>query len=107
MRASGGCSIREPLPPRLDLDGRGHAGDQPNAIGNRIDPNADRHALSEADPSEYGVDIREPLLIGVRIRDVDGPRNAVDLTANDLVWPINLISTGSPSRTEASCVSSK
>ena len=79
-----GCSVRESLRARIDLNRRGHAGNQANAIRDLIDLDADRHALSEADPGEYRVDVREPLLIGVCIRDVNGPRNAADVAANDL-----------------------
>src|SRR5208337_1981336 len=77
-------SFRSPFSGRVDLDGCGHAGDQANAIGDLIDFDADRHALSEADPGEHRVDVREPLLIGVCIRDVDGPRDAAHVAANNL-----------------------
>src|SRR5208337_5188766 len=69
---------------RIDLDSRGHTGNQANAIGNLIDLDADRHALSEADPGEYWVDVCDPLVIGVCIGDVNGPRDAAHFAANDL-----------------------
>src|SRR5208337_814535 len=77
-------SVRGPSTSRINLDGRSQAGNQTNAIGNLIDFDADRHALSEPDPSEDRVDVRHPLVIGVRIGDVDRPGDAADLASDDL-----------------------
>ena len=57
--------VREPLRPRLDLNRRGHAGNEANAVGNLIDLDADRYALGEADPGEDRVDVGKSLLIGI------------------------------------------
>ena len=70
---------------RIDLDGRGHAGNETNAMGDLIDFDADRHALSEPYPREDRVDVRYPLVIGVCIRDVNRPGDAANLAANNLV----------------------
>jgi hypothetical protein len=69
---------------RIDLDCRGHAGNQANSFRDLIDLDADRHALSEANPGKYRVDVRDPLMIGVCIRDVNGPRDPAHVAANDL-----------------------
>jgi hypothetical protein len=61
-----------------------HAGNQPDTVRHIIDRDAHRHALRKANPGEYRVDVRDPLVIGVCIRDVNGPRNPAHVAANDL-----------------------
>jgi hypothetical protein len=70
--------------PIVDLDGGGHAGGQDDAWGHLIDMHANRDALREAHPSEDRVDSRDPLIVGLRVRDVDRAGDAVDVTAHDL-----------------------
>jgi hypothetical protein len=65
------------------LDGGGHAGNQANSFRDLIDLDADRHALSEANPGKYRVDGRDPLVIGVCIGDVNGPRDPAHVAANE------------------------
>jgi hypothetical protein len=43
-----------------------------------------RHALGEANPSEDRIDRGKPLLVGLRIRDVDATRDAGDFASDDL-----------------------
>src|SRR5262245_10521446 len=51
----------------LYLDRSGYAGDETNAIGNLLDPDAHRHALGQPHPGEDRVDGGQPLLVGLRI----------------------------------------
>jgi hypothetical protein len=46
--------------------------------------NANRDALSQANPGEDQVDAGAPLDGGLRIRDVDGAGDAVDVATHDL-----------------------
>jgi hypothetical protein len=83
-RTQAGRSVPGSPRSRIDLDRGGHAGDQANAVRYLIDPDAHGHALSKAHPSENRVDSGKPLLVGLRVRDVDTAREAADLTPNDL-----------------------
>ena len=47
-----------------------------------VDPNRD--ALRKPHPGEDWVDIGKPLPVGLRVRDVDGAGDAVDMAADDL-----------------------
>jgi len=68
----------------IDLHGRRHAGHQANAIRHLIDVDVHRHALGEPHPGEDRVDRGEALQVGLRVRDIDGARDAADMAANDL-----------------------
>jgi len=46
---------------------------------------ANRDALGQAYPGEDGIDGSNPLTIGLRVRDVDGAGDAVNVTAHDLI----------------------
>ena len=69
---------------RIDLHGGGHSRREHHALGHLIDVDAHRDALREAHPGEDRVDGREPLPVGLRVRDIDGAGDAVDMAANDL-----------------------
>ena len=45
---------------------------------------AHRYALREAHPREDRVDGRDPLIVGLRVRDVDCAGDAVDVPTRDL-----------------------
>src|SRR5262249_32634797 len=68
----------------IDLDGGGHAGHKDDARRHLIDMHTDRDSLGEAHPGEDGVDGSDSLMIGRRIRNVDGAGDAVDVTTHDL-----------------------
>ena len=69
---------------RIDLDRRCHSGDQVSAIRCLIYLDMYRHTLGKAHPSEDRVHRGKPLLVSLRVRDVDATRDAADLAANDL-----------------------
>ena len=46
---------------------------------------ADWDALGKAHPGEDGVDRSDPLTVGLRVRYVDGPSEAIDMAAYDLI----------------------
>jgi hypothetical protein len=46
---------------------------------------ANRDALGQAYPGEYGIDGSNPLIVGLRVRNVDGAGDAVDVTAHYLI----------------------
>jgi hypothetical protein len=46
---------------------------------------ANRDALGQAYPGEDGIDGGDPLTVGLRVRDVDGAGDAVDVTAHYLI----------------------
>jgi hypothetical protein len=59
-----------------DRHRRRHAGDQRDALRHTVDRDAHRHPLRQADPSIDGVDIRQSLRAGRRIRHADAARHA-------------------------------
>src|SRR5205823_9791761 len=68
----------------IDLDGGGHAGRKNDARRHLIDMDADRDALGQAYPGEDRVDIGDPLIVGLRVRNVDRAGDAVDMAAHNL-----------------------
>src|SRR5580704_2885332 len=68
----------------IDLHGGCHPGREDNALRHLVDMNAHRNALGKAHPREDRIDCGKPLRIGLRVRDVDGARDAVDMATNDL-----------------------
>ena len=69
---------------RIDLDGGGHTSSKNHARRHLIEMDADRNALGQADPGEDRVDCCKSFLVGLRVRDVDAARDAVDVPPNDL-----------------------
>src|SRR3984893_11123190 len=68
----------------IDLHGGRHPGRKDHALRHLIDVDAHRNALGKAYPGEDRIDRCKPLLIGLRVRDIDGARDAVDVATNDL-----------------------
>jgi hypothetical protein len=54
---------------RIDLYRRRHPGREPDALRHRVDLDADRDPLREAHPREGRVYRRDPLSLGLRVRD--------------------------------------
>ena len=69
---------------RLDFNGRCLAGGENDALGHMIDMDTRRDALGQTHPGEDGVHGRKSLRAGLRIRDVDAARKAVDVAADDI-----------------------
>src|SRR6516164_2045385 len=69
---------------RVDLHGRGHARREDHTLWNVVDVDAHRDALRQAHPSEDRVDLSQPCPVWLRVRNVNGACDAVDMTANDL-----------------------
>src|SRR5262249_18025795 len=69
----------------IDLDGGRHAGGKHDARRHLVDVDPHRDALGEVDPGEDGVDGRETLIVGLRVRDMDRAGDAVDVAAHDLI----------------------
>jgi hypothetical protein len=76
-------SIQARLTSRIDFDGRGHACDETNAIGNRCYPYPDGDPLRETYPGEYRIHRREALLVRLCIGYSDAASEPTDLAAND------------------------
>jgi hypothetical protein len=70
--------------PRIDLRGGRHPCRKDHALRHLIYVDAHWNALGKAHPGEDRVDRGKPLLIGLRVGDVDGARNAADMATNDL-----------------------
>jgi hypothetical protein len=51
----------------VDLNRRGQASDQANAIGDLLDPDVHRHALSQTHPGEDRIHRGKPLLVWLRV----------------------------------------
>src|SRR5262249_46978175 len=86
VRSPTGVRLR--LTPRrpssmFDFHGGCLAGGENDALGHVIDVDAHRDALGQTHPGEDRVDLRESLWAGLRIGDVDAPRDAVDVAADD------------------------
>src|SRR5205823_11505193 len=64
-RRLGGRSFGWRAHPIVNLDGGGHAGRKDDARGHRIDMDADWDALCQAHPGEDGVDVGDPLIVGL------------------------------------------
>ncbi len=77
--------------PRIDLDRGRHSRRQRHALRHFIDVDAHGYALGKAHPSEDRIDRGNPLLIGLRVGDVDRAREAVDMAANDLAKAATII----------------
>src|SRR5262245_42298001 len=69
----------------IDLDGGRHAGGKNDTSRHLVDVDPHRDALGEADPGKDGVDGRETLTVGLRVRDMDRASDAVDVAAHDLI----------------------
>src|ERR1700746_2494683 len=55
----------------VDLNCGGHAGRKDDIGGYLIDMDANRDALGQAYPGENGIDVSNPLTVGLRVRNVD------------------------------------
>jgi hypothetical protein len=73
-----------PTVPNIDLDRGGHAGRKDDAWWHLVDMNANRDALGQAHPREDRVDVGDPLSGRLRVRNVDGASDTVDVAAQDL-----------------------
>jgi len=89
------------------LDRRGATDDQRLAGGHVVDCDPHRDALREADPAECRIDVGEQVRAGAAIAILDPPGDALDVTGDDAVFPINRTWTGSPTWIRGSFVSSK
>src|SRR4051794_9237145 len=67
------------LAPRLDRNGRGAAGHQPDAFGRGIEGDPDGHPLGEPDPCEGRVDAGEEIGAGRALAVLDTTREALDM----------------------------
>src|SRR3954452_11235957 len=74
----------------VDLDRGGHAGRKDDARRRLIDLNANRNPLGQTHPCEDRIDAGDPLSGGLRVRDIDGVSDTVDVTAQDLAVPHQL-----------------
>src|SRR5260370_7647191 len=68
----------------VDLNCGGHAGRKDDIGGHLIDVDANRNALGQAHPGEDGIDVSNPLIVGLRVPDVDCPGDPVDVTPHYL-----------------------
>jgi hypothetical protein len=59
----------------IDLNRGGHSGSKDHAGGHLIDMDADLDALGQAHPVKIG-----PLIVGLRVGNVDSPGDALDVT---------------------------
>ena len=66
------------------MHGGSHPGREDNALRDLVDMDPDRNALGKADPGKDWINRGKPLLVGLRVRNVDGARDAVDMATNDL-----------------------
>ena len=69
----------------VDLNRGSHAGREHDTRGHLIDMDANRDALGQSHPGEDGIDGSNPLIVGLRVRNVNGAGDAVDVTAYDLI----------------------
>src|ERR1700756_3681759 len=69
----------------VDFNRGGHASGKDDVGRHLIDMDANRNALGQAYPGEDGIDGSNPLTVGLRVRDVDGAGDAVDVTAHYLI----------------------
>jgi hypothetical protein len=67
----------------IDLNGGGHAGRKDDVRRDLINMDADRDALGQAHPGEDGVDLSDPLMARLRVRNGYGAGDAVDMAAYD------------------------
>src|SRR5271156_2744467 len=86
----------------VDLNRAGHAGRKNDIGGHLIDMDANRDALGQAYPGEDGIDVSDPLTVGLRVRDVDCAGDAVDVSAHDLIaaHQLDLSRISHPDRTK-------
>ena len=71
---------------RMHDDGGGHSGAEANILGNSVERNPDREALSEANPAESRVDIGDQPVCALDGLSVgNGAGNAVDVPL-DVGW---------------------
>ena len=68
----------------VDLHSRSHPLDKLHALWDLIDVDADRDALRKTYPGEDRIDRGHPLIVGLRVRNINGAGNTVDVAANDL-----------------------
>src|SRR5262249_23071071 len=68
----------------IDLNSGSHTGRKDDARRHLVNMDTDRDALGKAHPGEDGVDRGYPLTVGLRVRYVDGAREAVDMAAYHL-----------------------
>src|SRR5215472_13833729 len=69
---------------RIDLHGGGHPGGEDHTLGHLIDMDAHRDALRQTHPGEDRIYSRQPLPVGLCVRDVDAAGDAPDMSANNL-----------------------
>ena len=74
---------------RVNLNRGSRSAHQPNAVRHHIDVDPHRHPLREPHPGENGIYRSESSLIGLRVRNIYAARDAVDVTANDLLYPMS------------------
>src|SRR6476661_7182752 len=84
IRAITGISVGLRACPIVNLNGGRHPGREDDARRYLVDMDAHRNALRQAHPGEDRVDISHPLIVGLRVRDVDRAGDAVDAAAHDL-----------------------
>ena len=72
------------MPGRVNLNGRGHARNQPNSVGHLIDSDAYRHTLGETDPGEDGIYRGETRGVRLRVRNVDRPGETCNMPGEHL-----------------------
>src|SRR5580704_3619540 len=69
---------------RIDLYSGGHTSHQHDAVRHLVDLNANWNSLGEPDPGEDWVHRGNALPVGLSVGDVDRPRDALDVSADDL-----------------------
>src|SRR6516162_3169632 len=69
---------------RIDLHGRRHPAGEDHTLGHVIDMDPHWNALSQAHPSEDRIYRRQPLPVGLCVRDVDAAGDAPYMAANNL-----------------------
>src|SRR3954453_13871678 len=84
IRAITGISVGLRAGAIIDLNGGRHPGREDDAWRYLVDMDAHRNALRQAHPGEDRVDSSYPLIVGLRVRDVDRAGDAVDAAAHDL-----------------------
>src|SRR5215470_4773228 len=69
---------------RIDLHRCSHPGGEDHTLGYLIDVDAHWNALSQAHPGEDRIHRRQPLPVGLCVRDVDAAGDAPHMSANNL-----------------------
>jgi hypothetical protein len=69
----------------MDLHCGSHASRKDDIGRHLINADANRNALGQAHPGEDGIDVSDPLIVGLRVCNVDCAGDAVDVTAHNLI----------------------